>query len=284
MRKEAQVKDGFLRVADDLLEAIARADLTPRNSRIIMWIMCHTYGRRIKVKGAWIALNLIEISHRMVALDLDIHISRVKDSIREMIDLGILKRLNNGAIGINSHLDQWHCQFLGRDFQIKSHGRFVPGTNCPRDKMAVKTADLAVNAADLAAKTANLSQGPRTRAESCESSERERGDAKASQTATAPSFLLPNGKTDTASNRVDLAHIRFSPDKAPDWNRIDFGLRKAMQEQWDADSESNAQEARAAATLAEMDRQRAESPKMDPKQAETARKAMIAELCKRLKR
>ena len=225
MKRKADVKNGFLKVADDLQEAIARAEVGRREGKIIAWIMCYTYGRRVKTKEGWTPLDSTPISINHVSTDLGIRWARTKQAVENLLALRILKTRANGNVGINSNITDWKCGFSGKDFQKKTpSSKSGLGQKWTSPVLADKLPVLADKLPVLAAPKPEMAEGPRTRAESCRVESR-RGPA-------SPTHNLPNGQPDTLSNRIKLGHWDYSPEDHPDWKRIPFSLMDEKIRDW----------------------------------------------------
>lgn len=135
MRKKADIKAGYIKVSDDLEEAISRSDLHQIDFRILSWFKCHTYGRRIKSSGEWIPLDAIKIVHNTIALDIGSRRDKVGLAIKRLLGLKILRAKSDGKVGINSRLEAWACGRIGRDFKPAAENANVPesGTKCTQN-------------------------------------------------------------------------------------------------------------------------------------------------------
>lgn len=104
----ASLKNGYARIANELLEAIATAKITPMQREIAIIVMRYTYGYNGR--------EFAELSYSFLADGLG-HDRR--ETIRQVDDL-IEKRIlmsKTGTrittLGINDHVEQWLVKFLG---------------------------------------------------------------------------------------------------------------------------------------------------------------------------
>jgi phage replication O-like protein O len=103
-----QLEDGFTRIANELLEAVMRANLSRRQYKVVLAVIRKTYGYGKKEAE----LTMTEIAN-MTGLDLA-HVSRTVNELAKTATL--LKRQGGGGqvIGLNKNYGQWHLAKLAR--------------------------------------------------------------------------------------------------------------------------------------------------------------------------
>lgn len=237
MKGKAGVDKDFVKVSPDLLAAMASAQLSSRDLRIICWLKANTYGLRDKDGDKWVPRDSIMISHSAIHASTGIHRSRVKETIERLIKDRILRKKTNGTVGINSHLSQWTCPFQGEKVAKVSQGQSVPGPIRPKNgPIRPKTV---ANSAQNSGQSVPGSQN--ARGESVELRERERAAGAANG---PPKALLPNGLADTPRNRGKLGDIHFDPDDHPQMEKLDFKVQRDIREDWELGWKATAEAAR----------------------------------------
>lgn len=102
-KQKADLKDGYTRIANDLIEALIQMPLTMRELKVLLFIIRHTYGYHHKEHS---------LSHRFIAAGTGI------DSKKIAVVLGdlekkkvILRKKSHGSIpqiiSINTHIGDW---------------------------------------------------------------------------------------------------------------------------------------------------------------------------------
>ncbi|MFS1538900.1 MAG: replication protein [Candidatus Phlomobacter fragariae] len=94
----AEIENGYTRIANELLEAIAGADLTVRQIKILLTIVRKTYG---------FGKKLDRIINTQIAEITSIHHTHVCKAKNEIISMNILI-LEKGRIGINKKIFEWN--------------------------------------------------------------------------------------------------------------------------------------------------------------------------------
>jgi len=96
----AKLENGYTRIANELLEALARCHFTAAQLRIIIIIARLTYGYKKRAAP---------ISTRKIAEACQLKPWLVRYSVSVLISKNVLFRENGqrGEIGINNHVDQW---------------------------------------------------------------------------------------------------------------------------------------------------------------------------------
>lgn len=100
-----QVEDGYVRIANELFEALSRARLPGRQWQIVLTVIRMTYGFNRKT---WTTTN-IELSQM-----LDMHRQHTHADIDELCGKNVLLVTENGdgksiTLGIEKHYSQWRC-------------------------------------------------------------------------------------------------------------------------------------------------------------------------------
>lgn len=96
----AKLENGYTRIANELLEALARCPFTAAQLRIIIIIARLTYGYKKRAAP---------ISTRKIAEACQLKPWLVRYSVSVLVSKNVLFRENGqrGEIGINNHVDQW---------------------------------------------------------------------------------------------------------------------------------------------------------------------------------
>jgi len=93
-----QLEDGYTRIANEILEALVKRNLSPYESRVLWFIIRKTYGWQKKD-------DLISLSQIVVGTDIKKgHASRALSSL---ISKQIVTRLGNKRLGFNKDYDSW---------------------------------------------------------------------------------------------------------------------------------------------------------------------------------
>ncbi|HGJ5854925.1 replication protein [Arsenophonus nasoniae] len=118
----AEIENGYTRIANELLEAIAGADLTVRQIKILLTIVRKTYG---------FGKKLDRITNTQIAEITGIHHTHVCKAKNEMISMNILI-LEKGRIGINKKISEWN-------FNISQNSKTL--ANSANDNKLAKSAN-----------------------------------------------------------------------------------------------------------------------------------------------
>lgn len=125
-----QLEDGYTRIANELFEALLRADLSKRHLLVVLAIMRQTYGfNRImdRISGSQIAeLTGVRRNHCNVA-------------VMQLIELRIVKR-EGRQIGIQKDYDQWCLASPKSGLKQSQNGttRVVPKQDCDSPETGLK--------------------------------------------------------------------------------------------------------------------------------------------------
>src|SRR3990172_10434321 len=119
MKGKADTNDGWGKVAADLMEAFARAEISNTQHAICWWVIRRTYGVRLRSNGGELQpLKTTPCSIRGMATDLGMDRKNVRKASAELVDLGILMRTAEGEIGINTLVSGWPLR--GQEFKALS--------------------------------------------------------------------------------------------------------------------------------------------------------------------
>ncbi|WFL66400.1 replication protein [Pantoea sp. X85] len=97
-RRVVDIDDGYTKVANELLEAIASADLTARQLKIMLAYMRKTYGFNKKSD---------RIADEQISAITGISRQNVNKAKKELLEMNCLFR-NGNQIGINKEVSAWH--------------------------------------------------------------------------------------------------------------------------------------------------------------------------------
>jgi phage replication O-like protein O len=93
-----QVEDGFTKVSNELLEALARTRLCSYESRILIFIIRKTYGW--KKKKDWIALSQISEGTNILK-------PNVSRTLKKLENRNIIIRGDHRHIGLQKDYEKW---------------------------------------------------------------------------------------------------------------------------------------------------------------------------------
>ena len=99
--RKVSLEDGYTRIADELIEELAKTDFSGRELRILLGVIRKTFGFRKPVD--WIALSQFE---EMTGIEK----SNVSRTIKTLVERHILisdKRGHDRKLGINPHVSEW---------------------------------------------------------------------------------------------------------------------------------------------------------------------------------
>ena len=92
-----QLEHGYTRIANEIMEALARTNLSPYQSRILFVIWRKTYGWKKKQDRISIS-QIVELT--------DIHKANVSRTLKQLVDRKIVIRTDN-SIAFNKNYTQW---------------------------------------------------------------------------------------------------------------------------------------------------------------------------------
>jgi phage replication O-like protein O len=121
MRSKADTEDGYLRLATDLNQAMARAHLTPNEFSVCLWVIGHTYGVQLLSAGKLVALKFTAYSVRDMGRDLGRNPGALSRTIKALASgrRRILVTNKDGLVGINTRISEWGRGLVrGRTWQI----------------------------------------------------------------------------------------------------------------------------------------------------------------------
>ena len=93
-----QLEDGYTRVANELLEAIARIKLCAYETKVLIFIIRKTYGWNKKTD--WIALS-------QIAENTNILKPNVSRTLRSLKQRNIIIRDNHRQVGLQKDYEKW---------------------------------------------------------------------------------------------------------------------------------------------------------------------------------
>jgi phage replication O-like protein O len=93
-----QLEDGYTRIANELLEAMALTNLSSYEFRILLFIIRKTYGW--KKKTDWIALSQISKGTNILK-------PNVSRTLKKLEHRHMLVRLDHRRIGLQKDYDKW---------------------------------------------------------------------------------------------------------------------------------------------------------------------------------
>ena len=117
MKAKAEIGTRFIKLSDDMVEALSRVPLSACAFRVLLWFIAYTYGRRVKRDGEWCAIDAVDATHNYIAEDTGLHRSRISSVINRLLQFKIIRSKTDGSLGLNSNLQQWAIRFAGRDFK-----------------------------------------------------------------------------------------------------------------------------------------------------------------------
>ena len=120
MNDKADIEDGYIQIATDLAEALARADLSATQYQMCAWVIWHTYGNRQKEEGAWRAHKTTPYTIHGIAKDIGRDRVAVRRAGVGLIDSKVLLRTSEGEIGFNTRISEW--PLCGQDFDLLEGG------------------------------------------------------------------------------------------------------------------------------------------------------------------
>mgnify|MGYP001596695844 CR=1 FL=1 len=131
MRPKADTDDGWFKIADDLAQALARAQLSATEYGVVFWVMCHTYGVRKRVDGGkFAAQKFVFVPRKTVARQLGRDHKLLKRSLSSLVARGVLKASKAGAVGFNTNLMDWNPGLNGAGWGAMAEAREALGITC----------------------------------------------------------------------------------------------------------------------------------------------------------
>lgn len=124
MRPKADIEDGYwIKLSEDLTEALARASLTSNEYAICLWVIGHTYGVRVSASGRSVARKFTELNAYKMAQELGRDHGGICRSLATLLspDRNVLRKNADGELGINTRISQWASGLLrGREWNMDS--------------------------------------------------------------------------------------------------------------------------------------------------------------------
>lgn len=134
----ASLKNGYAKIANELLEAVYSADLTAMQKEIIIFVMRFTYG--------WQAREFAELSYSFIANGIGRSRNHVVENVSKLTESGVLKQVigaGRTVLGINDDVSQWRVNFRqGSDLQVTRGSD--PGVTSASDRAVTRGSDLQV--------------------------------------------------------------------------------------------------------------------------------------------
>lgn len=256
MKKKADTDDGWFKVANDLMQAIAQARITGAQHAVCAWLLCSTYGRKTRFGKGKDQVEIhrnVEINHSQIARETGLHRALARRAVSSLIACGVLKINEKNRIGFNTQIDKWP---LRRSSEIQmgilkiglktrayapmgtdAHGRPSVESDAPVRQDTFKL----VPPPDARARQKTSVGGSNARArvygDVGENGEVER----AAGAATAPPPFQENGLTDTPRARIRLGDERYPPDEHPRWDReiIGYQSKEIAMREWREECAAN---------------------------------------------
>ena len=203
--------------------------------RVIAWVKARTYGVRVKDGERWAALDAIAVSSSFVSTDTGLHRVRVREAVEALLRDGVLRRKNNGWLGINSRLDAWKREKQGRDFNFDAK----PRTDIGRRTWDSLTPVQGVLGGGGQGVLENGGQGVLGRPgqgvphPEVPSKERVRVENGEREIGESPKVLL-NGKNDTPHARAEAGLADFPPMDHEGYGRLSFKQQDKLADRWEA--------------------------------------------------
>lgn len=108
---DVQLEDGFTRLANELLEALARVDIPGRHMRVMLYVIRNTYGRRAPGGGSRKADRLGSVD---IARGSEIDAADVRRCLRDLARWNMITRHGGGGgrgdspmVGVQKDYDRW---------------------------------------------------------------------------------------------------------------------------------------------------------------------------------
>lgn len=108
---DVQLEDGFTRLANELMEALARVDIPGRHMRVMLCVIRNTYGRRAPGGGSKKADRIGSVN---IARGSGIDPADVRRCLRDLTRWGMVTRHGGGSgrgdspmVGVQKDYDQW---------------------------------------------------------------------------------------------------------------------------------------------------------------------------------
>lgn len=109
-----QLEDGFVRVANELYDAILEKLSSYRHIKIVMAIIRKTYGYGKKED---------DITISQIADITGIHRNNVGKALRELEDMGVINKVRAGSHGLIVGINKHHTQWEGDEVKTRGPGR-----------------------------------------------------------------------------------------------------------------------------------------------------------------
>jgi phage replication O-like protein O len=213
---------GHTEFSNELLEAAYRFAFTGPQIRIVLAVIRDSYGWKRKVA---LPRLLCEWS-----VELNMPHSTVHRAIRELVDLGVVEYdTATGGLALVKNYRAWGATPLlplelstAGDRIVDNSASLIgiPTAGNPTD--GIPTGGIIPSTGGIFFPASGTPYGER------KLKKKERG---ADGARPAPKDL-PNGKTDTPTNRAALGHWEWAPQDHPGFARLSFKLQDALADQW----------------------------------------------------
>ena len=129
-----QLEDGYTKIANELLEALSRSNLSPYESRVLWFVIRQTYGWKKKT-------DLISLSQ--IVKGTGIEKGNTSRALKSLILRQIVVRLDNKQLGFNKDYDSWLRKLSAETPKLSAE---TPKKVVSRDtkKLSVETPKLSV--------------------------------------------------------------------------------------------------------------------------------------------
>lgn len=245
MKDKADTDDGWFKVANDVAQALARANLTANEYAVCLWVVCMTYGRKVKVGKEIRPLKTTPYSPYRIAADCGRNYQRVRNHIVGLLRNKVLVQVKN-ELGINTNIAEWtplqgpskkkQKILRGRDLPM-GIGRIAETTTSRSGHRSFRPQDYSRSGHKTIAETTigvwpERPQSPldenveRARANVGDVGEKERGEAK---TTPPSSSQQPPGTPRDWADRADPA---WSPERHPGYLRLNFDIQNECKTDW----------------------------------------------------
>lgn len=120
MKKKADTTNGWIMVANDLMQALARSEMIASEATAIFWLMTVTYGRKTRYgRGPKdvAAHKDVKLHFASVARDVGADRTTMRRAFNELLRKKIVKVTRRGCVGFNTDITQWPT-LRGEDYPM----------------------------------------------------------------------------------------------------------------------------------------------------------------------
>lgn len=215
----------FVRFSKELFEAFY---MNPPDNlaacQLWLWVMRWTWADFDKAETK-------ERSLGQIALEVGISKPQVCKALQSLVRCRRLKMGQNGGYAIQKDYDLWRPDPKKREIhygnQTRQESLFTPVDNLGISRQTVSNGEtLAVSHGEInrftvGQSTVSPSETPIRSKNTVENREKEQ-----------PPQLLPNGKTDTPTNRAELGSWDYAPQDHPAFSRMSFKIQDGLADRW----------------------------------------------------